>query len=126
MKKYLLLFALIVCTSTAFAQQSRGLCNVEINDVSKLTALGYLVGYTVQFKNNARKSVDGIYWTSYFYNNDNKLIESETASFNSTNVIDPIASGFSKSLARSPRVKGASKVLIVINKVHYSDGSSCK
>ena len=126
MRKILLLVSFIIFTTTAFAQQNRGLCNIEVNDVSKITALGYLIGYTVQFKNNTTKTVDGVYWTAYYYNNDNKLIESEKSSFNSTNLIDPIAAGFSKSIARSPRVKGASIVLVVINKVHYSDGSSCK
>lgn len=126
MRKILLLVTFIVFSTTAFAQQNRGLCNIEVNDVSKITALGYLIGYTVQFKNNTSKTVDGVYWTAYYYNNDNKLIESEKSSFNSTNLIDPIAAGFSKSIARSPRVKGASIVLVLINKVHYSDGSSCK
>jgi hypothetical protein len=126
MRKILLLVSFIIFTTTAFAQQNKGLCNIEVNDVSKITALGYLIGYTVQFKNNTTKTVDGVYWTAYYYNNDNKLIESEKSSFNSTNLIDPIAAGFSKSIARSPRVKGASIVLVVINKVHFSDGSSCK
>ena len=126
MRKILLLVSFIIFTTTAFAQQNRGLCNIEVNDVSKITALGYLIGYTVQFKNNTSKTVDGVYWTAYYYNNDNKLIESEKSSFNSTNLIDPITAGFSKSIARSPRVKGASIVLVVINKVHFSDGSSCK
>jgi hypothetical protein len=126
MRKILLLVSFIIFTTTAFAQQNKGLCNIEVNDVSKITALGYLIGYTVQFKNNTSKTVDGVYWTAYYYNNDNKLIESEKSSFNSTNLIDPIAAGFSKSIARSPRVKGASIVLVVINKVHFSDGSSCK
>ena len=126
MRKILLLVSFIIFTTTAFAQQNKGLCNIEVNDVSKITALGYLIGYTVQFKNNTSKTVDGVYWTAYYYNNDNKLIESEKSSFNSTNLIDPIAAGFSKSIARSPRVKGASIFLVVINKVHYSDGSSCK
>ena len=126
MRKILLLVSFIIFTTTAFAQQNKGLCNIEVNDVSKITALGYLIGYTVQFKNSTTKTVDGVYWTAYYYNNDNKLIESEKSSFNSTNLIDPIAAGFSKSIARSPRVKGASIVLVVINKVHFSDGSSCK
>ena len=86
MRKILLLVSFIIFTTTAFAQQNKGLCNIEVNDVSKITALGYLIGYTVQFKNNTSKTVDGVYWTAYYYNNDNKLIESEKASFNSTNL----------------------------------------
>lgn len=126
MKKYLILLALVVAANINYAQQNKGLCNVVINDVSKTISFGYLIGYVVQFKNNTKKSVDGIYWTTNFYNNAGKLIKSEESSFNSTNLIDPIASGFTKSVVRSPRVKGASKVEIVINKVHFSEGASCK
>lgn len=111
--------------NNALAQNNVGLCKVQIADVSKMTGFGYLVGYTVQFKNNSRKTVDGIYWTVYYYNNDNKLIEYETDSFNSTNLIDPIAAGFTKSIVRKSGIKGASKMSVIINKVHYSDGSSC-
>jgi len=126
MKKYLFIAISIICCQYAYAQQSQGLCNVEVNDVSKLTGLGYLVGYTVQFKNNSKKTVDGVYWNANFYNNNGDYITSEASSFNSTSLIDPIAVGFTKTIARSPRIKGASKVIVVINKVHYSDGSGCK
>jgi len=99
---------------------------VDVSDVSRLTSFGYLIGYTVQFKNNTKKTVDGVYWTAYYYNNNNELIKKEESSFNSTNLIDPIASGFTKSVTRSPRIKDASKVIIKIDRIHFSDGGSCK
>jgi hypothetical protein len=101
-------------------------CKVEVHDISKMVSFGYLVGYTVEFKNNSSKVVDGIWWTVKYLNNANELIERDEESFNSTNIIDPISSGFTKLIARTPRVKGASKVEIIITKVHFSDGSSCQ
>lgn len=125
-KKYILALLLVIGFKFNYAQQNKGLCGVEVSDVSKTITFGYLVGYVVQFKNNTKKSVDGIYWTTNFYNNSGDFIKSEESSFNSTSLIDPIAAGFTKSLARAPNVKGASKAVIIINKVHYSDGTNCK
>jgi hypothetical protein len=126
MKKLVLLLITITVFQFSFSQTNSGLCRVEISDVSKVASFGYLVGYSVQFKNNSKKTVDGIWWKAYYYNNANELIKSDEGSFNSSKIIDPIASGFSKTIARSPRVKGASKVIIKIVKVHYSDGTTCK
>jgi len=101
------------------------LCKVEVDDVSKVTSFGYLLGYSVTFKNDTNKTIDGIYWNVYYYNNANELLKKDNSSFNSTKLIDPIASGFTKTIARSPKVKGASVVIIKITKVHFSDGTSC-
>jgi len=125
MKKYFLLFILVVLYNYSFSQENKGLCHVQVADVSKVVSFGYLVGYTVEFKNVSKKTADGIYWTTYFYNNSGELFKKEESSFNATDLVDPIASGFSKSLARAPRVKGASKAIVKINKVHFSDGSVC-
>ena len=101
-------------------------CKVEVLDISKIVSFGYLVGYTVEFKNNSNKVVDGIWWTVKYLNNANELIKREDESFNSTNIIDPISSGFTKLITRAPRVKGASKVEITIIKVHFADGANCQ
>lgn len=101
-------------------------CKVEVLDLSKVVSFGYLVGYTVEFKNNSNKVVDGIWWTVKYLNNANELIKKDDESFNSTNVIDPISAGFTKLITRAPRVKGASKVEITITKVHFSDGTNCQ
>lgn len=125
--KNIFLFLLFMGTLNAVnAQKNKGSCGVEVNDVSRTTSFGYLVAYVVQFKNTTNRPVDGVYWRALYLNNAGDIIESEESSFNSTNLIDPIAGGTTKSIARAPRVKGASKVVIVINKVHFSDGASCK
>jgi hypothetical protein len=124
MPKLILMVIIAIIGNTADVQ-NKGLCKVAVEDVSKTTSFGYLVGYSVTFKNNSKKTVDGVYWNEFYYNNNDDLIKQDKSSFNSTNLIDPIASGFSKTLVRSPRVKGASKVIIKITKVHYSDGTNC-
>ncbi len=120
-----ILILIIGFNNSINAQTNKGLCNIEVSDVSKAISFNYLLGYSVTFKNNSKKAVDGVYWKVYYYNNANELIESDNSSFNATKIIDPIAAGFTKTLARSPRVKGASVVIVKITKVHFSDGTSC-
>lgn len=126
MKRIFLLFILSYFFHFSFGQQSRGACKIEVTDISKLISFGYLVGYTVEFKNNSSKTVDGVYWTTYYINNNGDYIKTESDSFNATDLIDPIQSGFKKSLVRAPRVKNASKLIIVVNKIHFTDGSTCR
>ena len=122
-----LFYSLIIVfvSNFSFSQSNKGLCKVEVEDVSKVTSFGYLLGYSVTFKNDTNKTIDGIYWNVYYYNNANELLKKDNSSFNSTKIIDPIASGFTKTIARSPKVKGASVVIIKITKVHFSDGTTC-
>ena len=121
---WLLIFGLMYnCT---YGQQNKGVCKIEVTDVSKLISFGYLVGYTAEFKNNSNKTVDGIYWTTYYINNNGDYIKVETDSFNASDLVEPIQSGSKKSLVRVPSIKNASKLIIVINKVHFADGSTCR
>ena len=120
-----LIVIIFIAFSCAFSQSNPNKCNVEVEDVSELNSFGYLLGYTVTFKNNSKKTVDGIWWKASFYNNADELIKEKNYSFNSDNLIDPIGVGFTKSIVRSPRVRGASIVKIKITKVHYSDDSLC-
>jgi hypothetical protein len=125
MKKIFFIAMLILLVNSASAQSNKGLCKVEVNDISKVTGFGYLGGYSVEFKNNSSKTVDGIYWNVYYYNNADDLLFEDESSFNSTSTVDPIAMGFKKTIVRTKRVKGASKVFVKITKVHFSDGTSC-
>ena len=126
MKKIFLAILMIGIFLISFGQQNKGACKLEVSDVSKLISFGYLVAYTAEFKNNSSKTVDGIYWTTYYINNNGDYIKTESDSFNATDLVDPIQSGFKKSLVRAPRVKNASKLIIVINRVHFTDGTTCR
>ena len=126
MRNLFFIAMIILLGNAAIAQSNKGMCKVEVNDISKVTGFGYLAGYSVEFINNSKKTVDGIYWNVYYYNNANDLLFEDKSSFNSTSTVDPIAMGFTKTLVRSQSVKGASKVFIKITKVHFSDGTTCK
>ena len=126
MKPFLCVLLICLMFNCAYGQQSKGVCKIEVADVSKLISFGYLVGYTAEFKNNSNKTVDGIYWTTYYINNNGDYIKTESDSFNASELVEPIQSGFKKSLVRAPRIKNASKLIIVIDKVHFADGSTCK
>lgn len=125
MKKSSLLLILIFISLNSFAQRHTSKCKLTVIDVTKVVTFGYLVGYNLTLKNSSTKSVDGVYWTEVYYNNAGDLIKQSKSSFNSTTVIDPIMSGVSKNIIRSSSVKGASKVVIQIDKVHYTDGTTC-
>ena len=122
-----LIVAFMLLAGTAvYAQANKGKCGIEVHDVSSLSAFGYLTGYTVMLKNTTQKSADGIYFTAYFYNNEGRLIQKTEESFNSDSLSDPVAPGVVKSLVRSPVVKGASKVYVIVDRAHFTDGESCK
>jgi len=119
-----LLLALVV--APAFAQSNKSIKAVAVTDVSVITTFGYLASYTVTFKNTSSKTIDQINWTVNYYDNAGKLIKSEKESFNADSFIDPISSGFEKTLARAPRIKGASRAQVVITSAHSADGTMFK
>lgn len=125
MKKISLVILLLIVSINSFSQRNSSKCKLTVVDVTKVVSFGYLVGYNLALKNTSTKSIDGVYWTEVFYNNAGDLIEQSKSSFNSTSVIDPILSGVTKNIVRSPRIKGASKVVIQIDKVHFTDGNTC-
>ncbi len=124
--KFFLAFLSFVLITNVQAQKNQGKCSVNVSDYGRTVTFGYLVAYYVEFKNDSKKSVDGIYYTTKFYNNEGSLISSKNESFNSGGMVDPIATGFTKKIARTPNIKGASKISFVINRVHFTDGSSCE
>lgn len=126
MKKYLFLTLFFIIGNTVFAQSNSSKCKCNVTDVTKVVSFGYLVGYNAIFKNTSTKTIDGVYWTEVYYNNAGDVIKQTTDSFNSISLIDPIQSGFSRNIVRSPRVKGASKVILQIDKVHFTDGTTCQ
>ena len=122
-----IIFFLSIFFSSFFllsAQSHIGLCEVEVDDVKVLNTFGYL-NYSVQFLNSSSKTVDGIYWKADFYDNSGVLVQSEESAFNSGGMIEPVAPGSKKFLARVPKIKGASKVVITILKVHFESAGNC-
>ena len=126
MKKNIFLLLFFMMGSNVYSQAHTSKCKCSVVDVTKVVSFGYLVVYNAILKNNSNKTIDGIYWTEVYYNNAGDMIEQVKSSFNSTSIIDPIQSGVSKNIVRTPRIKGASKVVLQIDKVHFTDGGTCK
>lgn len=107
-------------------QANQNRCGIEVVDVSCVQLLGYLTSYAITFKNTNERTVDGIYFRVVFYNNEGRRISEVEESFNSSTWVDPIGPGTSKVIVRSPSIKGASKAVILVDRVHYVSGESCK
>ena len=126
MKLLLCIPLFLLAVLTANAQENKSIQAVKVTDVSVVNSFGYLVSYTVTFKNTSSKTIDHIGWTVNYYDNSGKLVSSEESSFNSDSMVDPIVAGFEKTLVRTPRIKGASKAQIVIKEAHSPDGTKFK
>lgn len=124
--KRFIIAVLLITSGTLYAQSNRDKCGIVVADVTSTALFGYLNTYAVTFKNTNDQTVDGIYFRAVFYNNEGRKMEEIQESFNSTSLIDPVSPGVTKILMRSPAVKGASKVVILVDRAHFVNGESCK
>lgn len=125
-KVILLSVVMVLFFHGARSQTDKGKCGIEVVDVSCVQLLGYLSSYTVTFKNNTERSVDGIYYRVMFNNNEGRLISEMEDGFNSSTWTGPVGPGTTKFIMRYPNIKGASKAVILIDRVHYVNGESCR
>lgn len=121
----LLLVAGILFGFAPQPKPSKDLCGVALGEIKPTVSLGFLVSYSVEIVNNSEKVIDGVYWKATFIDNGKNVIREEDGSFNSTKNVFPIEPDTKRALLRFPRVKGATRVLIELKSVHFSDDSSC-
>lgn len=126
MKALLSIVAALFVIQSATAQSHQSIKAIEVKEVNVFNSFGYLAGYSVTFKNNSAKTIDYIGWTTNYFDNSGKLIKSEQNAFNSDSLVDPIVSGFDKTLFRTPGIKAASKVQIIVLDAHSVDGTKYK
>jgi hypothetical protein len=126
MKALLSIVAALLVIQSATAQSHQSIKAIEVKEVNVFNSFGYLAGYSVTFKNNSAKTIDYIGWTTNYFDNSGKLIKSEQNAFNSDSLVDPIVSGFDKTLFRTPGIKSASKVQIIVLDAHSVDGTKYK
>ena len=84
------------------------------------------MGYYVEFINKSGKSIDAIEWKVKFYNNFNDLKGERKGEWSSGNFIKPIKNGAVMKDLEGVWVDGATKIVIEIKRVHYTDGNSCQ
>lgn len=102
-----------------------GKCGINPENAYSQNIMGRNVGYYVEIKNESSKQLDAIEWEAQFYNNFDEFIEKKSGSWSSGNIIKPVKPGEVLKDLKMVWVKNATKVFIKVNRVHFTDGSSC-
>lgn len=125
--KYLFLFNLFLFAfSQLKAQSNNEKCGVKIQDIKSQNVLGRNIGYVVKFDNDNEKTIDGIAWTAFYYDRFGELKGKKEGTWTSGNFIKPVPTNSTLTTTQTSWVKDADDVFITINKVHFTDGSTCK
>jgi len=106
-------------------QTHTGLCGVDPIKAYSQNILGTNIGYYISLKNNSNKTVDGVTWTASFYNNFGDYKGKQHGKWESGNFTSPAKSGEIMTDIESAWVDGATKVVIKVTRVHFTDNSSC-
>jgi hypothetical protein len=106
------------------AQSHSDYGSVKVISAVTQNTFGYNVGYYAKFQNNSKKVVDGLKWTSKFYDNFGALKGTREGQWQSGNFTDPISVGGTAQDLETVWVEGATKVFITVKMVHYTDGTS--
>ena len=102
-----------------------GKCGVNPINAYSQNVLGRNVGYYVEIKNETSKDFDAIEWEAHFYDNFDEFLEKKSGSWSSGNIIQPVKPDEVLKDLKMVWVKKATKVYIKVNRVHFTDGSSC-
>jgi hypothetical protein len=111
--------------SPASTPEHTGKCGIIPVKAYSQNVLGRNIGYYVEIKNETEKEVDAIEWEAYFYDNFDEMMEKKNGSWSSGNIIKPCKPDEIVKTLATVWVKEATKVFIKINRVHFTDGSSC-
>lgn len=118
----LLLTLLIALPFFGLSQSKhKGKNGVTVVDASTQSIFGAAPGYYVVFKNNGKKTVDGIRWKATFTNNFGEVLGVRDGKWESGNFISPIESGETTEDIETNWVKGALKIKIEITQVSFVD-----
>lgn len=102
-----------------------GKCGVTPDKAYSQNVLGRNVGYYVEIKNESEKEFDAIEWEAFFYDNFDELLETRPGSWSSGNIIKPCKPQETLKDLDMVWVKKATKVIIKIRRVHFTDGTTC-
>jgi len=120
-----LLFLISWFLNPVLPPQHSGKCGLNPLKAYSQNVMGRNIGYFVEIKNETNKEVDALEWEAQFYDGFDELVKKEKGSWSSGNIIEPCKPyGVIKDL-KTVWVKKATKVFIKINRVHFTDGSSC-
>ena len=117
--KYLILILALI--SFSFTEPKHvGKSGIKVISASTQQILGINAGYYVKFKNNNKRNVDGLKWKAIFTDNFGEVKGERVGKWESGNLITPIEPGEETEDVERVWVKDATKVKILITKVHFN------
>jgi hypothetical protein len=105
-------------------QNHKGLASLEVLEAATQNTLGYNAGYYVEFINHSQKSIDGVKWKVDFLDNFGTIKGKREGQWQSGNFTKPVAPGNTMKDIEGVWVEGATKVIVTIKEVHFTDGTS--
>lgn len=110
----------------SIGQNHKGLSSIQVLEAATQNTLGYNAGYYVEFKNISQKSIDGVKWKVDFLDNFGTNKGKREGQWQSGNFTQPIEPGDTMKDIEGVWVEGATKIVVTITEVHFTDGTSQK
>ncbi len=132
MKRYLSLFPFILAAFLLLSLtiSSEKLlsndCGISITKSYNQQVLGKNVGFFVIFKNNTTRSLDAIDYKVIYKNGFDEVKGTRLFTWQAGNFFGPKLPGESLKDGSTTWVDDANKIEVVIKRVHFTDGFSCK
>ena len=103
----------------------QGKCSVTPVKTYSQNVLGKNVGYFVEIKNESSSEVDAIEWEAVFCDEFDEVLESRFGKWSAGNIIQPCKPGEIIQDVKPVWISKATKVFIHINRVHFTNGTTC-
>jgi hypothetical protein len=120
-----LVIALSTITPLA-AQRHRAICDLEIVDAVTQEIAGRNIGFMLQIRNNNPKTFDALEYKVIYQDGFGEKVGEKQFKWQSGNFIGPIKTGETLEDVRANWVKGANKIQVILQRVHFTDDSICK
>ena len=101
-------------------------CGISVTKSYNQQVMGKNVGFYVVFKNNSKRSMDAIDYEVNYKNGFNESMGKRSFTWQAGNFFGPKLPGESLSDGSTTWVEGANKINVVIKRVHFTDGYTCK
>lgn len=101
-------------------------CGISITKSYNQEVLGKNIGFYVVFKNNTTRSLDAIDYKVIYKNGFDEVKGTRSFTWQAGNFLGPKLPGESLKDGSTTWVDDANKIEVVIKRVHFTDGYTCK
>ncbi len=101
-------------------------CGITVTKSYNQQVLGKNIGFFVIFKNNTTRSLDAIDYKVIYKNGFDEVKGTRSFTWQAGNFLGPKLPGESLKDGSTTWVDDANKIEVLIKRVHFTDGYSCK